>query len=366
MTLFYSVTASKPVKYQLHKSSNLFSHRNKILLMNRENQHGGKCFVIIDNALYGPLYTEIVSYFEYHNIELKLIKVEGLESSKIFESVLYVISELNDFGIQRRSEPVLVIGGGVVMDIGSLACSLFRRGIPHIRVPTTLMGYVDAGIGIKTGVDYQNCKNRLGTYEPPSAVILDKGFLETLPSRHIVNGMGEVIKIAVIKDGRLFEDLKSHGKAAVLNHFQELGDSILDASIHGLITELETNLWETELKRPSDFGHTFSPIIEMKLAGELLHGECVAIDIAISSVIARKRELISQGRLDDILNMLDIIGLPCYHFIMTIDLLMAGLEERTIHRNGHQNCPVPTEQFQCEFLQDVTPDELKHAILYLK
>lgn len=366
MTKFYSVKAVRTISYDLIKSANLLSHRNKTLLINRVNKNGGKCFVAVDNSLYDSLLTEIQSYYEFHKIEVKIISVQGLEIHKTLESVEKVLYEINTFGINRRTEPVVVIGGGVVMDVVGMACSLYRRGVPCIKVPTTVMGYIDAGIGIKTGVDFQNSKNRLGTFEPPSAVILDRGFLETLDNRHVINGVGEAIKVAVINNEKLFRDLQLNGKNAVLDHFQEIGDTILDESILGLITDLETNLFEIELKRDSDFGHTFSPCIEMMLQGELLHGECVAIDIAISAVIARKRKLINQFRLDEIINLITSIGLPKFHRNITPELLLEGVAERTLHRGGNQNIPLPTQNFISEFVQDVSLDDINHAVKYLR
>jgi 3-dehydroquinate synthase len=82
----------------------------------------------------------------------------------------------------RRRDPVIAIGGGVCLDVVGLACNLYRRGTPVIKVPTTLMGVVDASIGIKTAVNWGPHKNKLGTYSPPLAVFIDRSFLQVRPS----------------------------------------------------------------------------------------------------------------------------------------------------------------------------------------
>ena len=79
-----------------------------------------------------------------------------------------------------------------------------------LQVPTTLMGMVDAAIGIKTAVNFDQHKNRLGTYCAPMAVFLDPTFLASLHPRHVANGAAEIIKMACMRDGDLFEALESY------------------------------------------------------------------------------------------------------------------------------------------------------------
>ena len=128
----------------------------------------------------------------------------GGEENKTVEHYLSILRELDSFPIHRRDEPIIAIGGGVLTDVVGFVASSYRRGVPHIKVPTTLMGYVDASIGIKTGINFNGNKNRLGSFDPPEKVFLDKSFLKTLPKRHILNGVCEIIKLAIIKDAEFF------------------------------------------------------------------------------------------------------------------------------------------------------------------
>ncbi len=81
------------------------------------------------------------------------------------ENYLWILRELDGFPINRRDEPIIAIGGGVLTDIAGFVASSYRRGVPHIKVPTTLMGYIDASVGIKTGINFNGHKNRLGSFE---------------------------------------------------------------------------------------------------------------------------------------------------------------------------------------------------------
>merc|ERR1711912_123934 len=103
------------------------------------------------------------------------------------------------FNIDRRSEPVIAIGGGVALDIVGLAATLYRRRTPYIRVPTTSLSYVDASVGAKSGVNFMGAKNILGAYVPPAAALLDSAFFATESSRRIANALAEMAKMAIMK-----------------------------------------------------------------------------------------------------------------------------------------------------------------------
>merc|ERR1719502_251952 len=111
--------------------------------------------------------------------------------------VLRVAQAMSDFDVDRRSEPVLAIGGGVTLDVVGLASTLYRRKVPWIRVPTTLLAYVDASVGAKTGVNFSGAKNRLGAYVPPTAALLDPVFFKTQSEREIAQGLSEIMKMAL-------------------------------------------------------------------------------------------------------------------------------------------------------------------------
>jgi 3-dehydroquinate synthase len=269
---------------------------------------------------------------------------------------------LDDFPINRRDEPIIAIGGGVLTDISGFVASSYRRGVPHIKVPTTLMGYIDASVGIKTGVNFNSHKNRLGSFEPPKKVFLDRGFLKTLPRRHLLNGTCEMIKLAVIKDSTLFELLESHGPACIESRFQgEMGAMILDRSVGGMLEELEPNLYEDELARKVDFGHTFSYGLETNLEAHLLHGEAVLIDILISSILANSRKLLPDQELNRIFDLVAALGIELKYGLVTPELLWNTLEERVYHRNGQQRVPLPEGLGRCTFVNDIKFEEVKSA-----
>lgn len=154
-----------------------------------------KRFVVVDQEVYKIYGAKITEYLEFHNVLYKILALPTTEENKSMEVALTIVEEVNNFSLDRRTEPIIAIGGGVCLDIVGLAASLYRRRTPYIRVPTTLLSYIDASVGAKTGVNFANCKNKLGTYIPPAAAFLDLSFVQTLPRRHICNGVAEMLKV---------------------------------------------------------------------------------------------------------------------------------------------------------------------------
>ena len=148
-----------------------------------------------------------------------------------------------------------------------MAACLYRRGVPFVRVPTTLLAIVDASVGVKNGVDYccgitdETYKNRVGSFYAPSSCLLDPAFIVTQDRRNVANGFGEILKLALVRSSDLFELLEAHGAALVESRFGAndstpagVSDRIIDLSIQIMLEELGPNLWETKLDRCVDYG----------------------------------------------------------------------------------------------------------------
>src|SRR5713226_9678672 len=138
--------------------------------------------------------------------DVSMVIVACSEQSKILSEVEKLCRECFRAGMDRKS--VLIgCGGGVCTDLVTVAAALTRRGLSYVRIPTTLIGLIDAGIGIKGAVNLPNKKSAMGIFCPPEHVLLDPAFLKTLPRELISDGLAEAIKIAVAIDPILFEFL---------------------------------------------------------------------------------------------------------------------------------------------------------------
>jgi len=276
---------------------------------------------------------------------------------------------MNDFGVPRQSNPIIAIGGGVLLDIVGMAASLYRRGVPYIRIPTTLLSLVDAGVGVKVGVNFSGHKNRIGTYYPPQVAFLDRTFLQSLDRRQLRSGLAEILKVAIARDKSLFELLETHAIALIRQKFQSTSCSrlVVRYTLQDMLDELAPNLWEHKLERALDFGHSFSPAIELVALPRILHGEAVALDIAISSVLAHQRGLLSQGDLSRILELMRALSLPVVNTVCDdLALLHRALQDIAMHRGGLQRLPLPISIGSVGFYNNVSSTEIEAAVDALK
>ena len=345
-----------------------------------------KRVVVVDenvHALYGD---RIEGYFAHHGVQTKLLVLPTDEEHKDIDMVLTIAHAIHELGLDRRLDPVIAIGGGVCMDIVGFAASIYRRRTPYVRVPTTLMGYVDASVGAKSGVNFADHKNKLGAYLPPAISLLDRSFLSTLDSRQLANGAAEIAKMALVKDPELFDLLAEHGPDLIRHKFQDLPqdlehlirldahhaasgrtpsvpERVLDSSIQTMLEELAPNLWEDSLVRLVDFGHVFSMELEMEMLFDekLFHGEAVAIDMAFSSVLAHVRGQIDRPTLVRILDMLRGLQLPVWHPRFDAAMCNEALYERVKFSQG-QKMPLPTGAGVARIFNDITPEQCVSAL----
>ena len=367
----WHVKASQPVNYEVRLCQGVFDP-NRTDLLDAGRPDGNRThrrFVVVDETvdrLYG---TAMRQYFEHHGVTCEIMVVQAGEVRKEIDVVLRFVERLDAFGIDRRREPVIVVGGGVVMDIVGLAASLYRRGTPFIRVPTTLVGLVDAGVGVKTGVNFNGHKNQLGTYSAATLTLLDRGFLATLSRRHISNGLAEILKVGLIKDEALFGLLERYGRLVLDENFQgtspegaDAATAILEAAITGMLEELEPNLWEETLERSMDYGHTFSPAVEMLGLPAMLHGEAVCLDMALSTVLAHRRGLVSENECRRVFSVMSDLELPTWSPLHTPEVLGHALHATVRRRDGQQRLPLPVGIGNTVFVNDVSDEELVAAI----
>ncbi|KOU62207.1 hypothetical protein ADK57_25145 [Streptomyces sp. MMG1533] len=319
---------------------------------------GNTPVVIIDRTVDSHHGAKIRDYFRSQEIAPHYLVRDLDESKKGLTAVEELAAALDALPIRRRTDPLVAIGGGVLLDVVGFLASIYRRGMPYIRIPTTLVGLIDAGIGVKTGVNAGRHKNRLGTYWAPDRAFLPPEFLPTLDTRHIRNGVAEIIKLAIVRDRELFALLEGtiteNGCAGFVSHPQL--ESVCVAAVSGMLEELAPNLWEHDLRRPVDFGHTFSPALELG-AEDMLHGESVACDMALCAAFSYNRELLSWEEFERIVRTLRQSGLPTVHQYFTEPVIASSLAEAIRHRNGMQHIPVPHSIGQAVFIEDSTVTE---------
>lgn len=325
----------------------------------------GKTLIFVDPIVL----TEFCNIINSDNKNVSLIPLNINENDKNIDSLKEIVNYLENNSIGRNSDNVIALGGGALIDVVSLACSLFRRGIKVIKTPTTLLGFVDAAIGIKTGINHLGQRNRLGTYHANFDVFLDTRFITTLNKSLITQGLGEIFKIATIKSSKLFELLEKNLDNLLDPDFFSSNDGILiiEESIIAMLEELHDNPEEKNLMRCVDFGHTFSPLVEMNSIKNhnfytIPHGFAVAFDCILTSLIAKNRLILNDEDFERILNLFSKVNFNFKNNIYTdVNLMWSSLLEMTNHRGGSQNIPVPNKIGEYEFIQDLNFEEVSTA-----
>ena len=326
---------------------------------------GEKTLVCVDENVFANYKEKIVSYFSFRGINHQIITLRASEHNKKMESVIEVCHAGKEFGLGRRSR-IVAIGGGITMDIAGLAASLYRRGIKVIRVPTTLLGMIDAGVGIKWGVNFEGERNFLGAFYPPLVTINDVDFLKTVSEREMRCGASELVKVAIVRDSKLFSMIEEHWEELKNREITPSLKKIVEVGITDMIQELQPNLYEDELERLVDFGHGFSPAIEFASNHEVTHGEAVSIDMAICTGLAHTKGICSMLTIERVLGLLRKIGLPLHHRCCTAELLWNELPEIIAHRGGKLNMVVPGEIGRGTFIQTLNYEEITECLAYLK
>jgi 3-dehydroquinate synthase len=356
----WSVKAELPIEFTLKYCSDVFNTNNHDLLSFAESN---RRVVVVDETVYKLYGERLHNYFDTFQIKLELFVIDATEENKDWKHTDKILRFFEESGVLRR-EPVIVIGGGVLLDLVGFCCSIYRRGIPYVKVPTTLLAIVDASVGVKVAANHFGRRNRIGAYYPPIATLLDKKFIATQDERNIVNGIAEIFKLAVIKDKELFELLEISSDQLITEKFQfgAVPVRVINLAITGMIDELAPNLWEKKLDRCVDFGHSFSPIIEMQNITTLQHGEAVVLDCLFSSCIANIRGYVDDETLKRIFKTANELKLPVFHKdFCDFNLLKKSLSDTMKHRNGNQYLPVPVGIGNYKILNDVTDEEIKKA-----
>jgi 3-dehydroquinate synthase len=233
------------------------------------------------------------------------------ESNKTRETWARLTDQMlaNGYG---RDCVVIALGGGVVGDLAGFVAATFMRGIPVVQIPTTLLAMVDASIGGKTAVDTPAGKNLVGVFHPPAVVLVDPQALATLPLREMRAGIAEIVKHGVIADEAYLREVASRA-AEVLSASGSTSDTMLSLIVRSV--EIKADIVsrderEDGLRKTLNFGHTIGHAVELVSGYSLLHGEAVAIGMALEGRLAEIIGVAQTGTAADISKALQSAGLP--------------------------------------------------------
>lgn len=257
------------------------------------------------SALYGRTVLDSLETAGFSAIQIEIPDGEEYKNSVTLNRVY---DDLLAGGVDRSSF-IVALGGGVVGDLAGYAAATWLRGIPFVQVPTTLLSQVDSSVGGKTGIDHPQGKNLIGAFYQPRLVLIDVATLDTLDQRQFRAGLAEVVKYGAIIDRPFFEYLEAN-IAAILAMETDALATIIRRSCELKAHVVELDEKESGLRAVLNYGHTLGHAFEA-LSGYscLVHGEAVAIGMALASKVSEARGLCSRDDAARIVSLIEKCGL---------------------------------------------------------
>ncbi|NQT22691.1 MAG: 3-dehydroquinate synthase [Candidatus Omnitrophica bacterium] len=289
--------------------------------------------------------------------------VPDSERAKSFGVYNRIIAHLSKIG--RKEIPLIIaLGGGVVGDVAGFAASTYRRGIPYIQLPTTLLAQVDSSIGGKVAVDIPQAKNMVGSFYQPRTVISDTKVLKTLPDREIRNGMAEIIKYGVIRDASLFKYLEKNLKG-IMGLKRACIETVISKCARIKAAVVEKDEFDVKGERAIlNFGHTFGHAIEasFKYSKKYTHGEAVSIGMVLASEMSLKLGLINKSEVIRIKRLLKRAHLPLKAKRINFKKVLYALNFDKKFSGGTNRFVLPRKIGQVGLVEDV-PEFLIETVL---
>ena len=302
------------IKVKLKKRSyNIIIGSNIINLLGkyiRKLNIGYTAYVITNASIKNKYGKALSKTLKQSNFDIRFKTVPDTEKSKSIEVVSSIIKDIAIFD-KKRKIFIIAFGGGVIGDLAGFVASIYKRGIPYIQVPTTLLAQVDSSIGGKTAVDLSQAKNLVGAFYQPQLVFSELNLLKTLDLRQLRSGLAEVIKYGVIKDPKLFSYLEKKYKDTLNLKNTALEFIVKRSSLIKAKIVQQDEREEKGIRTILNFGHTIGHAIEA--AGNYKgysHGEAIALGMLVACDISKKLKLINAKTSQRIESLLRIVGLP--------------------------------------------------------
>ncbi len=291
--------------------SNKYSETFEELLNDLNQTNNNYDLVIVDSNL---------EFYNFENLlNTDVLYIDISESTKNLVSVEIVWNALFEHNLNRMSN-LLIIGGGVLLDVCAFAASTYKRGISFCLVPTTLLAMVDAAHGGKNGFNNNYGKNQIGTFTEPKSIFVCHELLDSLSEKDYKDGLIELIKHGLIGSSEIYEKLSLGSEYKVS----------LDTIKKGIKIKLDIvseDFTELNKRKLLNFGHTIGHLIEKDSEFKVSHGEAVAIGIYYELLLSKKHMGLPQEVINSYLKYIEKINYNyTYKFSKGKDSIMEALK----------------------------------------
>jgi 3-dehydroquinate synthase len=270
---------------------------------------GAKVAIVSDENVAARHLGSTVAVLQGQASQVSSIVLPPGESTKSFSHLAALCDELISRRIER-GDLVVALGGGVIGDLAGFAAAIVRRGLDYVQVPTSLLAQVDSSVGGKTAIDSPQGKNLVGAFHQPVLVIADTALLDTLPAREFRAGYAEVAKYGLLGDAAFFAWLEANWKDVFAGG--PAREHAIAVSCRAKAAIVARDERETGDRMLLNLGHTFGHALEAAagFSDRLLHGEAIAIGMALAFEFSARRGLLSQADAERAIRHLAAAGLP--------------------------------------------------------
>jgi 3-dehydroquinate synthase len=319
-----------------------------------------KIFLLVDENTLQYCYPKLAANVKALT-DAEIIEIESGEENKTIEICVQVWSTLSERGADRQSL-LINIGGGVIGDMGGFIASTFKRGIPFINIPTTLLSQVDASVGGKLGIDLNHLKNEIGVFNNPQAVFVDSSFLTTLEKRQVLSGFAEIIKHALIADAAYWKKVKQIDFNSV-----EVLAKLIETSVNIKNNVVLADPFEKNIRKTLNFGHTIGHAIEtfyLDKKDALLHGEAIAVGMICEAYLSNKVAGLSDKELKELTDYILSVYQPIKIPTKILEALLKLMQHDKKNEKGQLNFSLLSSIGKCEINKVVTSDLIQESINY--
>jgi 3-dehydroquinate synthase len=345
------------------------------VLSRREPERTHRALFVVDDgvASASPGIDRLIeAYVRAHATRLALagapMIVPGGERAKNERALLDDVLARIDRERLDRHAFVVAIGGGAMLDMVGYAAAIAHRGVRTVRLPTSVLAQADSGVGVKCGVNAFGKKNFLGAFAPPFAVVCAERFLETLSPRDVRAGMSEAVKVALVKDGAMFEWMERSAPRLAAGDAALVGELVRrSAKEHLSHIASGGDPFEMGSARPLDYGHWAAHKLESLTKSALRHGEAVAIGLALDAIVSERMRLCDASVPERTIAVLRALGLRLWDDMLDrADDVLAGLEEFREHLGGELTVTMLTRVGEGREVHAVEHAHVKDAIRRLR
>jgi 3-dehydroquinate synthase len=319
--------------------------------------HAKGTFFLIDGAVarsHADAFKGLVS-------EEMRIFIEASEEQKSFERLTPIFLELLARGL-KRDGTLVVIGGGVLQDIGCFIATVLFRGVRWELIPTTLLAQADSCIGSKSSINIGSYKNQIGTFYPPHRVLLVADVLRSLPWDEIRSGLGEVIKLQLIEGESGFHELMGDLEKVTPEGCWDVISKWVKRSMAVKKPYIENDEYDRGIRNILNYGHTFGHAYESATKYAIPHGIAVLLGILTATHLSVRLGMVPVSHYQDLKHRLSPWCSPYGNLLTKADrtAIFSAIRHDKKNTGDAVNCiltrgPGRMEKMKVDFSGDLVP-----------